>query len=97
MALNKKSSGFGFDMEERFNRVTAKQEQKEYADTHADAYTDTYADVLPRQKENRTKRLYLLCQPSVHQKIDNYAKMHGDKFNNVVHKMMEEFIEKHNL
>lgn len=95
MALNKKGSNFGFDMEERLNRVIAKPEQQECADPYAD--TDAYMDNMPAQKENRSKRLYLLCQPSVHQKIDTYAKLRGDKFNNVVHKMMEEFIEKHNL
>lgn len=81
MALNNKNSGFGINMEEKF---------KKNKPTHTD--TDTYTDI-----ETKSKRLYLLAKPSVHEKLDRYAKEHGDSFNNLVHKLMEQFIEENNL
>lgn len=100
MALDKKKTGFGFDMEEKFKKVEKPVGQVEgnaYTDTDTDThtYTDAYTDVL--MKEPKSKRLYLLAKPSVHKKLDDYAKAHGDSFNNLVHTLMEDFIKKNNL
>ena len=86
MALNSKKTPFGFDVERRLERSALNN-----TDTHTD--TDTYTD----KKETKSKRLYLLAKPSVHQKLDEYAKANGDTFNNLVHTLMEEFIEKNRL
>ena len=97
MALDKKKSGFGFDMEDKFKKVekpVVQVEDNAYTDTHT--YTDTYTDIIIT-KEPKTKRLYLLAKPSVHKKLDDYAKAHGDSFNNLVHTLMEDFIKKNNL
>lgn len=93
MALNKKS-GFGFDLEEKFKNVGSVDEVSP-ADTDAYTHTDTHThtDV----KETRSKRLYLLAKPSVHKKLDDYAKAHGNTFNNLIHELMEEFIERKGL
>ena len=97
MALDKNKTGFGFDMEEKFKRVEKSGDQAAgdtYTDTHT--YTDAYTDIIIT-KEPKTKRLYLLAKPSVHKKLDDYAKAHGDSFNNLVHTLMEDFIKKNNL
>lgn len=96
MALDKKKTGFGFDMEEKFKRVEQTPAHTD-ADTHTytDTDTDVYTDVL--KKEPKSKRLYLLARPSLHKKLDDYAKAHGDSFNNLVHTLMEEFAEKKGL
>ena len=97
MALDKKKSGFAFDMEDKFKKVekpVVQVEDNTYTDTHT--YTDTYTDIIIT-KEPKTKRLYLLAKPSVHKKLDDYAKAHGDSFNNLVHTLMEDFIKKNNL
>ena len=89
MALNNKKTPFGFDVEGRLERPALNKS----ADT--DTYTDTHT--YTDKKETKSKRLYLLAKPSVHQKLDEYAKAKGDTFNNLVHTLMEEFIDKHNL
>ena len=97
MALNKNKSGFAFDMEDKFKKVekpVVQAEDNTYTDPHT--YTDTYTDIIIT-KEPKTKRLYLLAKPSVHKKLDDYAKAHGDSFNNLVHTLMEDFIKKNNL
>lgn len=87
MALNGKGKAFGLDMGERLERPSLTNS------TDTDTYTHTYTD----KKETKSKRLYLLAKPSVHQKLDEYAKANGDTFNNLVHTLMEEFIEKNGL
>ena len=82
MALNSNKSGFPIDMGEKFKR------KQQHTDTDAHTYTDI---------ETKSKRLYLLAKPSVHEKLDRYAKEHGDSFNNLVHKLMEQFIEENGL
>lgn len=87
MALNSKKTAFGLDVEGRLERPTSNNS----TDTHTDTYA--YTD----KKETKSKRLYLLAKPSVHQKLDEYAKANGDTFNNLVHTLMEDFIEKNKL
>lgn len=95
MALNKNTSGFGLDLEARM----AKGKVKPIEPAHTDAYeyTDTDINGYPYKKETKSKRLYLLAKPSVHQKLKQYAEAHGSSFNDLVHTLMEEFIDKHNL
>lgn len=99
MALDKKKTGFAFDMEEKFARVgtSADAHTDTATDTHTDADTHTHTDVVVQPEETKTKRLYLLAKPSVHRKLDQYAKAHNDSFNNLIHTLMEEFIEKKGL
>ena len=103
MALDNKKTGFGFDLEESFDKTRKSAGGHTDTDAAADAHTDTdahthaYADVVVQPEETKTKRLYLLAKPSVHRKIDQYAKAHNDSFNNLVHTLMEEFIEKNGL
>lgn len=88
MALNSKKQAFGLDVEGRFNRPKT-------TDTHT--HTDAYEYTDTAKQETKSKRLYLLAKPSVHQKLNDYAKSKGDTFNNLVHTLMEQFIEDNNL
>lgn len=95
MALNKKGSGFGLDLEAKFQnvKVNTATDTDKYTHTDTDKYTDTDTD----KRETKSKRLYLLAKPSVHEKLDKYAKANGDTFNNLIHTLMEEFIERNDL
>lgn len=99
MALDKSKTGAAFSLEEKFAKVGTGTDTHTAADTHTDTdtHTHTYTDVVVQPEETKTKRLYLLAKPSVHRKIDQYAKAHNDSFNNLVHTLMEEFIEKNGL
>lgn len=88
MALNNKQAPFSLDVKDRIQKSVFNNN----ADTHTDEYA--YADT---KKETKSKRLYLLAKPSVHQKLDEYAKANGDTFNNLVHTLMEDFIRNNNL
>ena len=90
MALNSKKPAFELDVGERFNRPKT-------TDTHTYTDTDTYEYTDIIKQETKSKRLYLLVKPSVHQKLNEYAKSKGDTFNNLVHTLMEQFIEDNNL
>ena len=89
MALNPKKA-FALDMEDRLNRPATPD-----ADTHT--HTDAYEYADTAKQETKSKRLYLLTKPSVHQTLNDYAKSKGDTFNNLVNTLMEEFIRKNNL
>ena len=96
MALNK-NSGFGLDIEGRIKRP----QKNETPDTHTHTDTDTYTDNeeygYQYKKETKSKRLYLLTKPSVHKKLDDYAKAHDDTLNNLIHTLMEKFIDENGL
>lgn len=95
MALNKKGSGFGLDLEEKFKNVNTDADKHTHTDTDTDTDWRTVSGI--DKKENKSKRLYLLAKPSVHEKLDKYAKANGDTFNNLVHTLMEDFIERKGL
>lgn len=105
MALNSKKPAFGFSLEETLNRgpqnVDAGTPTHTDADTHTHTHTHTdahaHTHVYPDIKENKTKRLHLLTKPSVHGKLEAYAKANGDTLNNLVNRLMEEFIEENGL
>ena len=107
MALNSKKPAFGFNMEETLRRDNQHQYTHPHTDTdigehtgthgHTDRYTHTDTHTHADIKETKSKRLYLLAKPSVHQKLDAYAKANGDTFNNLVHRLMEEFIKEQGL
>lgn len=67
----------------------------EYTHTDTDKYTANSKFVEAR--ETKSKRLYLLVKPSVHQKISEYADATGDSTNNIINTLMEEFVAKHGL
>ena len=80
MALNEKKTGFGFDIEERFNKVTSKTQTG--SDTHIDDYTHTHEhthkDVEePEQRELKQKRVQLLTYESLIKRMDKYAAKRG--------------------
>ena len=66
-----------------------------YTHTDADRYTANSKFVEAR--ETKSKRLYLLVKPSVHQKIAEYANATGDTTNNIINMLMEEFVAKNGL
>ena len=100
MALNTDKSAFGLDVTGRLKRPKNSSTTTHTA-TDADAYaytaTDVYEDAPAPKKENKSKRMFLLAKPSVYEKLDKYAKSHNDSVNNLVHTLMEEFIEKKGL
>ena len=75
--------------------VDAYTDKREHTDTDTSKYTHQHTDTY--KKETKSKRLYLLAKPTVHKKLDEYAKAHDDTFNNLVHTLMEEFIERNKL
>lgn len=98
MALNSNQKPFGFDMEEKFKKVGRTDTDKHtHTDTDTDTDTHAYTDAVVIEKETKSKRLYLLAKPSVHKKLDAYAKASGNTFNNLVHELMEKFIEEKGL
>ena len=102
MALNTDKSAFGLDVTGRLKRpqnttMTPHTATDAYPYTDTDAYTDTDQDTAAAKKENKSKRMFLLAKPSVYEKLDKYAKANNDSVNNLVHTLMEEFIEKKGL
>ena len=83
MALDNSKSGFGFDMEERLKKVTSTQ-------------TLTSTSTSTPMRENRSRRLYATVKPSTFEKLETYAAERGDKVNNVVNKIIEDFFEANN-
>jgi hypothetical protein len=56
-------------------------------------YTPTLTPT-PVKKENRTKRLQLVFQPSIFKKLDDYARINNTSKNDIVHKLVEDFLDK---
>lgn len=100
MALNTDKSAFGLDVTGRLKRPQ-NTTMTPHAVTDTDTYTYpdayTYQDTAAAKKENKSKRMFLLAKPSVYEKLDKYAKANNDSVNNLVHTLMEEFIEKNGL
>lgn len=88
MALNNKKPAFGLDMEARLSKTSRPHT---HTDTHTD--TDTYTEI----QENKTKRTYGLVKPSVFDKVTAHAKATGTTFNDIVCKLLDEYIDRHNL
>ena len=84
MALNSKKPAFSLDMEERLKKTARPH-------THTD--TDAHIEV----QENKTKRTYGLVKPSVFDKVTAHAKATGTTFNDIVCKLLDEYIDRHNL
>lgn len=64
-------------------------------------YTDTHAHTYPyaegEEEEFKTKRMYLLVRPSVAAKINAAAKAQRTSANDLIHRLMEQYIEENNL
>lgn len=109
MALNDKTPPFALDLNDRLKRHKVAVDADTHTDTHADTdadkriYTDTHTDrytansKFVEARETKSKRLYLLVKPSVHQKIAEYANATGDTTNNIINMLMEEFVAKNGL
>ena len=97
---NDKTPPRGLDIEDR---LKTKGKRATEPDTHADTDTHTDTDKYTANskfvvaRETKSKRLYLLVKPSVHQKIAEYADATGDTTNNIINTLMEEFVAKHGL
>lgn len=77
MALNDKKTGFGFDMEEKFKKVTTKT-QTGAEKVGEDNNTHTHDDVRePEQQERKQKRVQLLTYDSLIRRMDKYAAKRG--------------------
>ena len=74
MALNDKKTGFGFDMEERFNKVTTKTDDELNFDDIGVVKTEVEE---PEQKELKNKRVQLLTYESLIKRMDKYAAKRG--------------------
>ena len=74
MALNDKKTGFGFDMEERFNKVTTKTGDEPNFDDIDIVKTEVEE---PEQKELKNKRVQLLTYESLINRMDKYAAKRG--------------------
>ena len=79
MALNDKKSGFGFDMEEKFKKVTSKPVTEKAGDNvYTHTHTYTHDDVRePEQQERKQKRVQLLTYESLINRMDKYAAKRG--------------------
>ena len=98
MALNDKTLPFGLDISDRLKAKNKSASLPDaYTDTHADADRYTANSKFVEARETKSKRLYLLVKPSVHQKIAEYANTHGETTNNIINILMEEFVAKHGL
>ena len=56
--------------------------------THTHEYTHT-----PKTKERKTRRVQLLMKESTVESLDLYAKRHDTSRNDVIQKLVEEFLE----
>ena len=90
MALDKKG-GFGLDLEKQFKDAPHVADVKP-EDTHTHAHTHTEVE-----QENKTKRTYGLVKQSVFDKITAHAKATGTSYNDIVCKLLDEYIDRHNL
>ena len=79
MALNDKKTGFGFDMEEKFKKVTSKTgSEMANDDTYTHNHTHTHDDVHePEQQERKQKRVQILTYESLIRRMDKYAAKRG--------------------
>lgn len=85
MALNDNKTGFGFDIEDRFKKVTTNTKTGNEADntdvsTHTHNHTHGYKhnDIdEPEQRERKQKRVQLLTYESLISRMDAYAEKRG--------------------
>ena len=92
MALNNKKSGFGFDIEARLKDKPGVKDTHTHTDTYTDTDTHTDTHTAIPVKENKTKRTYGLVQPSVFEKVSEYAKANNTSYNDIVCELLDKFI-----
>lgn len=90
MALDKKKKGFGFDMEERFQKVT---NSPALESTDTPTYTPAHA-TNKKVKERKTERLQLLVRPSTKSRLAQYAEDHNTSSNEVVQQLLDELLDR---
>ena len=67
------------------------------APRHTDTQPHTDANADADEEEFKTKRMYLLVRPSVAAKINAAAKAKRTSVNDLIHRLMEQYIENNNL
>jgi hypothetical protein len=88
MALDKKG-GFGLNLEEQFKDAPRVTDVKP-TDTHT--HTDTHTDTAV-VKETQSKRTYGTTWPSLHDRVSRYAKANGTSYNDIVNKLLLDFVK----
>ena len=95
MAKNRENKGI-FDTSDLTNPVLEnmkKSQETAAGATPPYAHTDTHTDT----EELKTKRMYLLVRPSIAEKINAAAKAQKTSANDLIHRLMEQYIEENNL
>ena len=92
MALDKTKKGFGFDLEERFQKVNGSP-TSEYTDTPTPTYTPAHAP-NKKAKERKSERLQLLVRPSTKARLAQYAEDNNTSSNEVVQQLLDELLDK---
>lgn len=93
MALDKNKKGFGFDLEDRFRKVT---DPSIPADTPTVTLTPTYTPAHApdrKSKERKTERLQLVVRPSTKARLAKYAEDHNTSSNEVVQRLLDELLD----
>ena len=89
MALDGSKKGFGFDVEDRFKKVTGTSEHKhDDVSTHTHHHTHT-----PKVRERKTARIQILTYPTIIEKLDTYARNHGLSRAEAFERAVTEFLE----
>lgn len=91
MALDNKKKGFGFDLEDRFGKVT-NPPAPESTDTATPTYTPAHA-TNKKAKERKTERLQLLVRPSTKARLARYAEDHNTSSNEVVQRLLDDLLD----
>jgi hypothetical protein len=89
MALDKNKKGFGFDLEERFKKVT---DTPTHTLTDTPEYTPAHAP-NKKAKERKTERLQLLVRPSTKARLARYAEDHNTSSNEVVQSLLDDLLD----
>lgn len=94
MALNNKSKGFGFDMEDKLKKLTdTPTPTAESVDTPTPTYTYTPAHVPNKKaKERKSERLQLVVRPSTKARLAQYAEDHNTSSNEVVQRLLDDLL-----
>ena len=93
MALDKNKKGFGFDLEERFKKVTdTPTPTPTHTLTDTPEYTPAHAP-NKKAKERKTERLQLLVRPSTKARLARYAEDHNTSSNEVVQSLLDDLLD----
>lgn len=91
MSNNKGKSPF--ELGQYSTGVSAAGDERKQLFNETEPHTDTDAYT----EELKTKRMYLLVRPSVAEKITKAAKAQKTSANDLIHQLMEQYIQENNL